>query len=219
MLCLYARSEICLCNEGKSSKWSERSETNLDLATEMKQTYRKTLPNPRRTNAKTLKHIKTLSLLTGTIGISSTFSWAEPYRSILKGAPILVLGLIFQLIEPHQILCNPVARKSFYLCNVKIFAIILSIYCFALNIVPCNDAGNVTDDSQIVATVDLDHDHDQDCELCSPFCQCHCCHVHVISCGLVTFEPLEPLILLDNFNHFDSIGKDISLSLLQPPQV
>ena len=122
-------------------------------------------------------------------------------------------------MEPFRILCNPVAQKSFYLCNVKLLAIILSIYCFALNIVPCSDVGNVTDDSQVVATMDFDGDHDQDCELCSPFCQCHCCHVHVISFGLATFEPLVPLIPQDNFNHFDSIGKDISLSLLQPPQV
>nr|WP_313781144.1 DUF6660 family protein [Allomuricauda sp.] len=115
--------------------------------------------------------------------------------------------------------CNTVARKTFYLCIVRFLAIILSTYFLALNVVPCSDAGNVAEDSQVVATVDFDGDHDQDCELCSPFCQCHCCHVHTIGFGLTTFEPFNPLISQDNFNHFDSIGKDISLSLLQPPQV
>ncbi|WP_338150215.1 DUF6660 family protein [Eudoraea chungangensis] len=102
---------------------------------------------------------------------------------------------------------------------MKFVAIILSIYFLALNVVPCSDAGNVKDDTQITSVSDFDGDHDQDCELCSPFCNCHCCHVHTISFGLTTFEPLQPLIPQDNFNHFDSIGKDISLSPLQPPQV
>ncbi|WP_081415677.1 MULTISPECIES: DUF6660 family protein [Aquimarina] len=102
---------------------------------------------------------------------------------------------------------------------MKYFAFILSIYFLALNVVPCSDTGNITDDSQVVTMVDFDGDHDQDCELCSPFCQCHCCHVHTINFGLAVFKPLQPLISQDNFNHFDSVGKDISLSLLQPPQV
>jgi len=50
----------------------------------------------------------------------------------------------------------------------------------ALNVVPCSDATNSADDTQVVTVIDIDGDHDQDCELCSPFCQCHCCHVHTI---------------------------------------
>ncbi|MEY8021416.1 DUF6660 family protein [Muriicola sp. E247] len=102
---------------------------------------------------------------------------------------------------------------------MKLLATILSIYFLALNVLPCSDAGNVNDDSQVVITVDFDGDHDQDCELCSPFCQCHCCHAHTINFGLALFEPLQPLISQANFVHFDRAGKDISLSLFQPPQV
>jgi len=98
-------------------------------------------------------------------------------------------------------------------------AIILSFYFLALNVVPCNDDVSIQNDSQVVATVDFDGDHDQDCELCSPFCQCHCCHVHTIDFGITQFEPFQSTILQDNFNHFDSLGKDISLALLEPPQI
>ena len=102
---------------------------------------------------------------------------------------------------------------------MKLITLILSIYFLALNVVPCSDAGNVKDDSQVVTVIDFDGDHDQDCDLCSPFCQCHCCHVHTIDFGIASFEPYKATISKEYFDHFDSLGKGISLSLLQPPQV
>ncbi|SNZ01427.1 DUF6660 family protein [Flagellimonas pacifica] len=102
---------------------------------------------------------------------------------------------------------------------MKYLAFILSIYFLALNLVPCSDTGKTNDDTQVVSVVDFDGDHDQDCELCSPFCNCHCCHVHTIDFKLVAFEPFQPTALHDNFSHFDSLGKDCSHSLFQPPQV
>ncbi|RTE54227.1 hypothetical protein EHW67_03405 [Arenibacter aquaticus] len=102
---------------------------------------------------------------------------------------------------------------------MKFLAIILSFYFLALNTVPCSDSANNESDSQVVTVIDFDGEHDQDCELCSPFCQCHCCHVHTINFGLVAFEPLQPAIPHEFFAHFDNLGKDIPLSLLQPPQV
>lgn len=116
------------------------------------------------------------------------------------------------------IICNTVAPKSFYLCLVKFLAIILSFYFLALNTVPCGDTANGSNDSQVVTVIDIDTDHDQDCGLCSPFCQCHCCHVHTIDFGLVTFEPLQPEIPHEFFAHFDDLGKDIPHSILQPPR-
>ncbi|MEO2052212.1 MAG: DUF6660 family protein [Allomuricauda sp.] len=102
---------------------------------------------------------------------------------------------------------------------MKFFTVILSIYVLALNVVPCSDAGNVTEDSQGVYLVQFDGEHSENCELCSPFCQCHCCHVHTIHFGIAKFELLQATIPQDNFAHFDSIGKDITFSLFQPPQV
>ncbi|MEZ4809065.1 MAG: DUF6660 family protein [Allomuricauda sp.] len=102
---------------------------------------------------------------------------------------------------------------------MKFLTIILTIYFLALNVVPCSDSGNASDDCQTVSVVDFDGDHGDDCELCSPFCQCHCCHVHTIHFGIAKFELLRATIPQDNFAHFDSIGKDITFSLFQPPQV
>ncbi|WP_345740596.1 DUF6660 family protein [Maribacter luteus] len=102
---------------------------------------------------------------------------------------------------------------------MKLLAVILSIYFLALNVLPCSDTVNAADDTQEVSVIDFNGEHDQECELCSPFCQCHCCHVHTIDFGLAAFEPLQPSITQENFAHFDSLGKDISHSLLQPPRV
>jgi len=70
--------------------------------------------------------------------------------------------------------------------------------------VPCSDAGNVKDDSQVVTVIDFDgeHNHDNTGDLCSPFCHCHCCHSHTIEFELITFEPLHPPILKENFGKF-----------------
>jgi hypothetical protein len=102
---------------------------------------------------------------------------------------------------------------------MKFLAIILSNYFLALNFMPCSDTGVIENDTQTVSVMDFDGEHGQDCQLCSPFCQCHCCHSHTIDFGLAIFEPIEPTISHENFVHSDSLGKDITLSLFQPPQV
>ena len=131
------------------------------------------------------------------IGLSSTSNW------IFSALPF----------------CNTVAPKYFYLCIVKVVAIILSFYFLALNVVPCSDSANNENVSQVVTVIDFDGEHNQDCELCSPFCQCHCCHVHTINFGLAAFQPLQPGIPQENFAHFDNLGKELPYSLFQPPQV
>jgi len=102
---------------------------------------------------------------------------------------------------------------------VKFLTIILSLYFLALNVVPCSDSAQANDDAQDVSVVDFDGDHDQDLELCSPFCQCHCCHVHTIDFGIVEFQLLQTEISNENFAHFDKLGKDFTHSLYQPPKV
>lgn len=86
---------------------------------------------------------------------------------------------------------------------------------------PCNDI-EVKEDSSGVATVTVDtsaHDHSVVGDLCSPFCQCHCCHVHTIDLGIASFKPLQPVIFKENFAHIDSHSKDFNPTFLQPPRV
>ncbi|MUH36011.1 hypothetical protein D9O36_09175 [Zobellia amurskyensis] len=101
---------------------------------------------------------------------------------------------------------------------MRLFAIILSVYFLALNVVPCSDADIVTDNQVTVAADNgVDHGHASS-DLCSPFCMCHCCHTHTVNFTIFTFEPFQPLISQEELAHFDSLGKDIFLDLLQPPR-
>jgi len=102
---------------------------------------------------------------------------------------------------------------------VKIFTVILSIYFLALNFAPCSDTTSDSDDTQIEfsQTTDANHDH-SDSDLCSPFCNCHCCHVHTINFGLVAFEPFQGPISNEILTSFQHHGKDFHTSLFQPPR-
>ncbi len=87
---------------------------------------------------------------------------------------------------------------------------------------PCEDVVRIDDEQQLVSELvqhnDADHNHDSS-DLCSPFCQCHCCHIHATA-----FSPLQitfsiPEISTKIFLHFDSLGEDIHSKRLQPPRV
>lgn len=102
---------------------------------------------------------------------------------------------------------------------MKVLAVILSIYFLGLNVVPCSDTAPTQDDTQteVVSTQDIDHEH-QDSDDCTPFCQCHCCHVHTLDIRTAAFEPIDLAISDHIFLHFDSLGEDIPHTLLQPPR-
>ncbi|WP_121665516.1 DUF6660 family protein [Mesonia aquimarina] len=105
---------------------------------------------------------------------------------------------------------------------MRIFTIILSIFFLGLNFVPCNDNSTATEDSQVLIELDQnanDHQHNTTGDSCSPFCQCHCCHVHVTQFNIANFQPITPEISTVEFIHFNSFGKEISKQLLQPPRV
>ena len=85
---------------------------------------------------------------------------------------------------------------------------------------PCSDTETSDENSQIQTSVDtgIDHDHSAS-DLCSPFCQCHCCHVHTINSNTTNFEPVNAMISSDVYIHFDSLGREVSITLLEPPRV
>lgn len=103
---------------------------------------------------------------------------------------------------------------------MKLVALLLATYILALNLSPCED-GSFNDDScnsEQVQGIDTDHNHG-DFDLCSPFCTCHCCHVHATYSNLADLSIVSNDIATDIFLHFDSLGKDIPNSILQPPRV
>jgi len=107
---------------------------------------------------------------------------------------------------------------------MKFLTIILAVYFLGLNFVPCGDISfeDSKDCIEISQTADsptdADHEHDSEDE-CSPFCQCHCCHVHTIDIGSATVALIEPGIFKEDFAHNDSFGKDVFIALFEPPRV
>ncbi|WP_083760668.1 DUF6660 family protein [Robiginitalea biformata] len=101
---------------------------------------------------------------------------------------------------------------------MKWTAILLTVYFLSLNVLPCNDTSVAIEGEHTTLSIDLSDNHNFDCELCSPFCQCHCCHVHTVNFGVSHFEPLQLTIPQNNFAHFDRMGKEISIRLFQPPK-
>ncbi len=103
---------------------------------------------------------------------------------------------------------------------MKFLAFILSIYILALNFTPCEDGNAINNDIKIEISHngDLDLDHNN-LDSCSPFCQCHCCHIHATSFNLDDSDEASHKISTKIYLHFDGLGKDITNSILQPPRV
>ena len=58
-----------------------------------------------------------------------------------------------------------------------------------------------------------------DLDLCSPFCQCHCCHIHTTYFNILDFAIASTPISTQVFFHFNGLEKDFNNTILQPPQV
>lgn len=103
---------------------------------------------------------------------------------------------------------------------MKIILFIFSIYFLGLNIVPCND-GTIETHDDVEQNIDTDHhdDHDHEDE-CSPFCQCNCCSIHVISS---TSDIIEYHVILDIKSpipfYINPIYDGFNGTILQPPQL
>lgn len=124
-----------------------------------------------------------------------------------------------------KLICNLVAPGNYYFCKVKYIAFILSLYFLGLNFTPCNDEVatiscenmNCETDARIDSEASSYCDGEKE-DLCSPFCKCHCCHVHVINLLADSFDVFSPGFPSGTFAHSDSLGKELSFSLLQPPR-
>lgn len=102
---------------------------------------------------------------------------------------------------------------------MKFIAIILSFYLLALQAVPCNDDDvTIGNDSQTISVVDFDNDHDDDCEICSPFCQCQCCHTPVINTQNFFTESEHKSIIEEIISKELNISQEVLFRVLQPPQ-
>ncbi|MBQ4820925.1 DUF6660 family protein [Aquimarina sp. MMG016] len=105
---------------------------------------------------------------------------------------------------------------------MKVFTVILSIYLLGLNFVFCEDNCTDVDDVHIELSQDMDTDHkhsDSETDICSSFCYCYCCHIHVINFDL--YQSTLPILEIpaEIFSHNEGFIKDVTLTILQPPQL
>ncbi|WP_223552089.1 DUF6660 family protein [Aestuariivivens sp. NBU2969] len=102
---------------------------------------------------------------------------------------------------------------------MKFIALLLSIYIFGLNLVPCEDNGKFTDEvkTEISQVQCNDHQH-QDRDLCSPFCSCECCHICILSFNAVDYIIQNPFVSTEVFYYKGGLEKNFNFYILQPPQ-
>ncbi|MDG3581798.1 hypothetical protein OSR52_07590 [Galbibacter sp. CMA-7] len=89
----------------------------------------------------------------------------------------------------------------------------------ALNFMVCNDRvepTNKTTHEMVAADSCADH---ADADLCSPFCQCHCCHVHIVQNTSEKYYLSTTEISSKIEFHYLQVDDDFPIDILQPPRV
>ncbi len=102
---------------------------------------------------------------------------------------------------------------------MKFLTALLAIYFLSLNLYPCGDAHTYSDDNEIENSFNHNTEHDDSClDLCSPFCHCHCCHMHSSELVLHNYSIIIPLHSKPIFGHFERMDEGASFKLFQPPR-
>ena len=116
----------------------------------------------------------------------------------------------------------------FYICRVKLAAYILSVYLMGLTFVPCDDSYVEVNKTEIGSTsvitspldeLGIDHSHTPASDSCPPFCTCHCCHVHTVDFGGISFQPVNAQVSQTSPAYLDNIQDEVVRSFLDPPRV
>jgi len=102
---------------------------------------------------------------------------------------------------------------------MKFLAVIFSVYFLSLSFMPCDDEALVVGDATEFHQVDQTQASGMAADDCSPFCQCHCCHIHITNFEGEDAEliSLEISTQVSAFNN--DMGYDIPRSFFQPPRV
>jgi hypothetical protein len=103
---------------------------------------------------------------------------------------------------------------------MNFFKIILAFYIVALSLVPCSDGiGKGHDEiANIENSTPSDADHPDHAESCTPFCNCTCCGLALLTSGdnfsfeIQTFSPIE-------FFYKNGTALSLSYSIWLPPKI
>ncbi|MGB6153824.1 MAG: DUF6660 family protein [Pricia sp.] len=105
---------------------------------------------------------------------------------------------------------------------MKFLVVILSVYFLGLNLMPCQDEPATEDSAQLgmVEMYSAGQDHGPcSSDLCSPFCGCHCCHVHVLYSLFIPPYLVQSFYGARNFTAIDLYKKDNDSNMLRPPRL
>ncbi|MDR5590488.1 DUF6660 family protein [Christiangramia sp. SM2212] len=102
---------------------------------------------------------------------------------------------------------------------MKFLAVIFSVYFLGLSFMPCEDDVTTLEDATEFHQVDNTQSSGAAADDCSPFCQCHCCHIHITTIESEEADFLVPEISTKISSFRYDIGDDIPHSLFQPPRI
>ncbi len=130
---------------------------------------------------------------------------------------LFLLFIIF-IIKLNQIFAQSLHLIICIFAMMRALSFILAIYILALNFVPCEDDNCAVDEKVCLEEIDIHDTEHAHVDLCSPFCECQCCHMHATynTPSNTLIASLE--ISTEVFSHFDSLGNDFTTTLLQPPR-
>jgi hypothetical protein len=93
------------------------------------------------------------------------------------------------------------------------------VYFLGLNFVPCEDDPVSQQDTAEYEQLQQGEQHSPaEADDCTPFCQCHCCHIHVLNFGSDTSTIFEPAISTLIIQKGERLGEEIPRFHFQPPQ-
>lgn len=103
------------------------------------------------------------------------------------------------------------------------FAIIFSIYFFALSVAPCNDLKFCNKDVAEISHVSSDShcpNHNEESDFCSPFCICTCCgHTALSFIQTPIFENTTFKIIGKVPVHSIDFISEVYVNIWQPPKL
>ncbi|WP_370629880.1 DUF6660 family protein [Zunongwangia sp. SCSIO 43204] len=102
---------------------------------------------------------------------------------------------------------------------MRFLAVIFSVYLLSLSFMPCEDNVTFQKETTEFHQVDGTHASGTAADDCSPFCQCHCCHLHIVvfDTNEIDLISLDISTMISTFRY--EMGDDIPQFLFQPPRV
>lgn len=81
---------------------------------------------------------------------------------------------------------------------------------------PCADATTNFEDDDLI--VEQHNSHEASVDLCSPFCQCHCCHNHIMISNDLVFEQAMAMTINAAFIYLNKETSQFTTKYIPPPQ-